>query len=66
VRIADDGEIFVKSGNVCEGYSRDAAGTAALIDEDGWMHSGNAGSLDADGYLRISDRKKDLIITAGG
>ena len=66
VRIADDAEILVKGGNVCSGYFRDAAGTAALLDEDGWMHSGDAGSFDSDGYLRITGRKKDLIITAAG
>ena len=66
VRIADDGEILVKGGNVCSGYFKDASGTAALLDEDGWMHSGDAGRLDANGYLHITGRKKDLIITAAG
>lgn len=66
VRIADDGEILVKGGNVCLGYFRDPAGTAALLDEAGWMHSGDIGTLDRDGYLTLTGRKKDLIITAAG
>jgi long-chain acyl-CoA synthetase len=64
--IADDGEILVKGGNVASGYFNDPVGTAALIDADGWMHSGDSGALDADGYLTITGRKKDLIITAAG
>jgi long-chain acyl-CoA synthetase len=66
VRIASDGEVLVKGGNVCAGYFRDPGSTAELIDEEGWMHSGDTGSLDVDGYLRITGRKKDLIITAAG
>lgn len=66
VRIADDGEILVKGGNVCMGYFHDPGGTAALLDEDGWMHSGDIGALDDGGYLTLTGRKKDLIITAAG
>ncbi|MGD0379104.1 MAG: long-chain fatty acid--CoA ligase [Acidimicrobiales bacterium] len=66
VRIAEDGEILVRGGNVCAGYFNDPTSTAALLDADGWMHSGDLGSLDSDGYLRLTGRKKDLIITAAG
>ncbi|HTK15181.1 MAG TPA: long-chain fatty acid--CoA ligase [Acidimicrobiia bacterium] len=66
VEIAADGEILVKGGNVCLGYFRDPTATAALIDENGWMHSGDVGHLDAAGYLTVTGRKKDLIITAHG
>jgi len=66
VRIAEDGEVLVKGGNVCAGYFKDPEGTAALLDNEGWMHSGDLGTLDADGYLRITGRKKDLIVTAAG
>jgi len=65
VRIADDGEIVVRGGNVCPGYWEDPVATAELI-RDGWMHSGDVGTFDGDGYLRITGRKKDLIITSTG
>jgi len=66
VRIAEDGEILVQGGNVCAGYFNDPAGTSELLDTEGWMHSGDLGTIDADGYLRLTGRKKDLIITAAG
>ena len=66
VRVAEDGEILVQGGNVCAGYFNDRKGTSELLDTDGWMHSGDLGTLDADGYLRLTGGKKDLIITAAG
>ena len=66
VRIAPDGEILVRGDNVCAGYWNDAAASAALVDADGWLHSGDLGRLDRDGYLSVTGRKKDLIVTAYG
>jgi long-chain acyl-CoA synthetase len=65
LRIADDGEILIKGPNIFDGYHNRAEESFGAV-EDGWLHTGDLGSLDADGYLSITGRKKDIIITAGG
>ncbi len=65
-KIADDGEIMLKGINMVKGYLRLPDKTAELYDEQGWMHTGDLGAIDEDGYISITGRKKDLIITAGG
>jgi long-chain acyl-CoA synthetase len=65
VRVADDGEVLCRGGNVFSGYLDQPDKTSETL-IDGWLHSGDIGVMDADGYLRIVDRKKELIITSGG
>jgi long-chain acyl-CoA synthetase len=66
IRIEDDGEILVRSDSVFRGYFKDPEATAAVFTPDGFFRTGDVGEIDADGFVRITDRKKDIIITAGG
>ena len=66
VKVADDGEILARGRTMTRGYLRMPAETEELIDAEGWVHTGDLGAFDPDGYLKITGRKKDLLITAGG
>jgi long-chain acyl-CoA synthetase len=66
IRIADDGEILVRSETVFQGYFKDPEATAHVLDDDGWLRTGDIGAFDDDGFLYVTDRKKDILVTAGG
>jgi len=66
IRVEDDGELLVRAESVFSGYERDEEETRAALTEDGWLRTGDVVTVDDDGFLTITDRKKDLIVTASG
>jgi long-subunit acyl-CoA synthetase (AMP-forming) len=66
IKVAEDGEICMRGKHVFKGYLKDPEATRSALDPEGWLHSGDIGTIDAEGFLQITDRKKDILITAGG
>jgi long-chain acyl-CoA synthetase len=66
VRLAEDGELLIRSETVFQGYYKDPEATAAVLRDDGWLLTGDIAEIDDDGFVKITDRKKDIIVTAGG
>ena len=66
LRVAEDGELMIRSETIFAGYFKDPEATASRARADGWLHSGDIATIDDDGFVTITDRKKDIIVTAGG
>jgi long-chain acyl-CoA synthetase len=66
LRLADDGELFIRSPSVFAGYYKDEEATAAILDDGGWLATGDIATIDDEGFVTITDRKKDILVTAGG
>jgi long-chain acyl-CoA synthetase len=66
LRLADDGELLIRGPTVFAGYLKDEAATREILDADGWLHSGDIAEIDDEGFVTITDRKKDILVTAGG
>ena len=66
LRLAEDGELFIRSPTVFAGYYKDEEATAAILDDEGWLATGDIATIDEDGFVTITDRKKDILVTAGG